>query len=299
MKVKDGIVGFIVGDALGVPVEFNTRNELEDNPVTDMREYGTYNQPKGTWSDDTSMTLATINSIISQNGINYDNIMEEFSKWINDGKYTNSADGAFDSGSATKKAIYKYDNGTPALECGGLGEWDYGNGSLMRILPLTYIPEIDYETVENVSGLTHAHKELKIACVLYVEIAKSMLNNDLEIDEHIATSCEKIKEYYMDCEDLSKLQNIFDDVYPEEHFGRGHAIYTLESVLYCLKNTDSYRDAVLMAVNMGNDTDTTAAICGGLAGIYYGYDAIPIDWTKEINHLDKVEALCEKYEEYL
>ena len=297
MKVKDGIIGLIVGDALGVPVEFKERIELEEDPVTGMRGYGTYSQPAGTWSDDSSMTLATMTSIVNKKGIDYDDIMNEFAEWSNHSKYTNSEYGTFDIGNATSKAIYKYTSGTPALECGGLDEFDYGNGSLMRILPLAYIQDIDFETIGNVSGLTHAHKRVKIACVLYIEIAKSMLaNSDLSIDEHIANANEKIKEYYKDSKALESFENIFDNNYPEEHLGRAHAISTLESVLYCLINTDNYKDAVLKAVNLGHDTDTTAAICGGLAGIYYGFDSIPVDWIEQINKIDEVLSLCEKYE---
>jgi ADP-ribosylglycohydrolase len=299
MKVKDGIIGFIVGDALGVPVEFEERIELEENPVTGMRAYGSYSQPAGTWSDDSSMTLATMTSIVNANGIDYEDIMNEFAEWSNHSKYTNSESGTFDIGNATSKAINKYTAGTPALECGGLGERDYGNGSLMRILPLSYIPDIDYETIENVSGLTHAHKRVKIACILYIEIAKSMIaNSELSVDEHIANANEKIKNHYKDSKALESFENIFNNHCPEEHLGRAHAIYTLESVLYCLKNTDNYSDAVLKAVNLGHDTDTTAAICGGLAGIYYGYDSIPIDWIKQINKIDEVLSLCERYEAF-
>ena len=299
MKVKDGIIGLIVGDALGVPVEFKSRDELEKNPVTEMKSYGTYSQPAGTWSDDSSMTIATMTSIINKKGIDYDNIMNEFCQWSHHDKHTNSDDGCFVIGNATSKALNKFNSGTPALECGGLGEWDYGNGSLMRILPLAFIPDIDYETIGNISGLTHAHKRVKIACILYIEIAKSMLaNKNLSIDEHISNANEKIKEYYKDSKSLESFKNIFDNYCPEEHYGRAHAIYTLESVLHCLRNTDNYKDAVLKAVNMGHDTDTTAAICGGLAGIYYGFDSIPIDWIEQINRIDEVLSLCEKYEAF-
>ena len=296
MKVKDGIIGLVVGDALGVPVEFFSRSMLEDDPVEDMREYGRYNQPKGTWSDDTSMTLATMTSIINKKGIDYDDIMDEFIEWYQDNKFTNSNSGRFDIGISTGNALRRYLYGTPALESGCKGDRDNGNGSLMRILPLAYIPDIDYETIENVSGLTHAHKRSKIACVLYVEIAKSMLeNDDLPIEEHINLACDKIKDYYNDSEELKHFQRIFDNDL-EDINGKGYVIYTFECVVHCLLTTGSYKEAVLKAVNFGEDTDTNAAICGGLAGIYYGYDSIPIDWVNQINKIDEVLSLCEKYE---
>ncbi|MEE0901455.1 MAG: ADP-ribosylglycohydrolase family protein [Methanobrevibacter sp.] len=297
MKVKDGITGFIVGDALGVPVEFSSRYELEEDPVVDMREYGTYNQPRGTWSDDSSMTLATMRSIINKKGIDYEDIMTEFCNWAFEHKFSQYKE-TFDIGNTTIKGLRRFKDGAKALESGGTSTHDNGNGSLMRILPLAYIPNIDYETIENVSGLTHGHERSKIACVLYVEIAKSMLKNDLTIDEHINNACELIKEHYSGNEELNEFDRIFEDDFSEGIRSGGYVIDTIETVVYCLKTTDNYKDAVLKAVNLGGDTDTNAAICGGLAGIYYGFDEIPIDWIESIPHLDKVHSLCEEYEAF-
>ncbi len=297
MKVKDGIIGLIVGDALGVPVEFSGKYERSIDPVMDMREYGTHQQPKGTWSDDSSMTIATMASIVNTNKIDYDDIMDEFINWCRHDKYTNSSDGRFDIGNTTRRALSKYYNGESALKSGGIRDRDNGNGSLMRILPLAYIKHIDFNTIELVSSLTHAHKISRIACVLYVEIAKSMLENDFEIQKHVELACDKIKNYYKDVPELNNfkkiLSNDLDDVR-----GRTYVVGSLECVIHCLLTTNNYKDAVLKAVNFGDDTDTTAAICGGLAGIYYGYDSIPIEWINTINKIDEVESLCEKYENY-
>lgn len=298
MKVKDGIIGLLIGDALGVPVEFVSRDEIRQNPVTDMRGYGTYNQPAGTWSDDTAMALATMHSIVKKQGIDYDDIMKRFVSWLYDAKYM-QGDRTFDCGITTSTAInnYFYDK-IPALECGCSGVRDNGNGSLMRILPLAYIKNIDYKTIENVSGITHAHKRSKIACVLYVEMAKSMLeNNGLSIKEHIENANKKIQEYYKDSPELKHFERIFNNDL-DDISGKGYVIYTFECVVHCLLTTDSFRDAVLKAVNIGGDTDTNAAICGGLAGIYYGYESIPIDWIGQVDQIDKVLSLCERYEAF-
>lgn len=298
MKVKDGIIGLLIGDALGVPVEFKSRENLKNHPVTKMEEYGRYNKPAGTWSDDTSMTIATMASIVDKKAVDYDDIMKNFCKWYKEEIYWQIP--LFDIGITTHIALDNYLDGIPALECGLDGERDNGNGSLMRILPLAYIPDIDYETIENVSGLTHAHKRSKIACVLYVEIARSMLENaNMTIDEHIKIASDKIKDYYKDSEELVHFKRIFEDDLNDVDTikSKGYVIYTFESVIHCLKNTNNYRDAVLKAVNLGEDTDTTAAICGGLAGIYYGYDDIPIDWINTVDQIDRVLSLCEKYEE--
>lgn len=297
MKVKDGICGFVVGDALGVPVEFRSRRELEEDPVVDMREYGTYNQPKGTWSDDSSMTIATMTSIVNKKGIDYTDIMDEFCRWAFNEEYTPHGK-RFDIGNTTRRGLERYQNGEEALKSGGTSTHDNGNGSLMRVLPLAYIPEIDYETIENISALTHGHIRSKIACVLYVEIARSMLENDLTIDEHVDNACEKIKDYYGDEEELENFNRIFDNDFSEGIMSGGYVIDTIETVIYCLKTTDNYKDAVLKAVNLGIDTDTNAAICGGLAGIFYGFESIPIDWLETIVKLDDILSLCEKFEAF-
>ena len=299
MKVKDGIMGLVIGDALGVPVEFTQRYERESDPVTCMRCCGTYNMPAGTWSDDSSMTIATMASIINVRGIDYEAIMGEFCEWLFNEKYVQYR--VFDYGNTTGRALYKSRGGTPALECGGTGDRDNGNGSLMRILPLAFIPDIDYETIENVSALTHAHKRSKIACVFYIEIAKSMLESEgLTIDEHIKTATDKIIEYYKGDEELNHFKRIFNDDLDDIDTinSGGYVIDTFESVVYCLKNTDNYRDAVLKAVNLGKDTDTVGAICGGLAGIYYGYADIPEEWIWTIYKKNYILLLCEEFEDF-
>ena len=297
MKVKDGIIGLIVGDALGVPVEFSGKYEREIDPVINMREYGTHNQPKGTWSDDSSMTIATMASIVNKNKIDYEDIMNEFINWYLNDEYTNSDSGTFDIGNTTSRSLERYYNGTPALESGGKQERDNGNGSLMRILPLAYIKDIDYDTIEAVSSLTHAHKISRIACVLYIEIAKSMLENELEIAEHVKIACDKIQNYYKDSSILENFEKIFSNDLDDVR-GRTFVVGSLECVIHCLLTTNNYKNAVLKAVNFGEDTDTTAAICGGLAGIYYGYESIPQDWINTINKIDEIQLLCEKYEKF-
>jgi ADP-ribosyl-[dinitrogen reductase] hydrolase len=294
MKIKDGICGFVIGDALGVPVEFSSRETLQENPVKEMRGYGTYNMPPGTFSDDTSMTLATMESICNKKAIDLEDMQNEFLEWLFNGKYTQYGE-TFDYGNTTYNSLSRFKNGFSVLECGGTDDHDNGNGSLMRILPLAFIDGISYETIEQISGLTHAHQKSKIACVFYVEIAKSMLSNDLEIKEHVKLAGDKIKDYYEGSQELKHFTRIFNDDLDEVK-SSGYVINTLESVIYCLENTDNYKDSVLKAVNLGGDTDTIAAICGGLSGIYYGFSELPVDWLRQIPKIDKVLSLCERYE---
>lgn len=295
MKIKAGICGFVVGDALGVPAEFSSRETLQKNPVKTITGYGTYNMPPGTYSDDTSMTLATMSSICNKKTIDYEDIQSEFLEWLLNGKYTQYGE-TFDYGNTTYESLLRFKNGFEALNCGGVSERDNGNGSLMRILPLAFIHDIDYETIENISGLTHGHLRSKISCVFYVELAKSMISDNLTIKEHVKIACDKIRKHYKDSEELKHFERIFNDDLKENIKSSGYVIDTLESVIYCLETTYNYKDSALKAVNLGGDTDTIAAVCGGLSGIYYGFDSIPIDWLNQIPKIEEVLSLCESYE---
>ena len=132
--VKAAIIGHAVADAVGVPAEFIQRKRLAEHPITDMVGYGSHNVPKGSWSDDTTMTLCTLRSISEKGTIDLDDIMVEFGKWIEDGYMTPHGE-VFDIGRTCLWAIGKYHRGIDVEHCGSSGEWDNGNGSLMRIIP--------------------------------------------------------------------------------------------------------------------------------------------------------------------
>ena len=169
-KIYDAIMGLVVGDALGVPVEFKARDTFH---VDDMIGYGTYNQPPGTWSDDSSLTLATMESVIRNGGIDPADMMKNFSMWLNNGVFTPYGE-VFDVGGTTEAAIRRFQNGVEPLKC-GLNHYKHnGNGSLMRILPLALFPS-SVNDINNVSSLTHAHEISRRACRLYVGTAEQLL----------------------------------------------------------------------------------------------------------------------------
>lgn len=142
-KLYDGMIGAAIGDALGVPVEFKPRSEIAKCPVSSMREYGTHDQPAGTWSDDTSLSLALLDSLAECGDINYYDIMDRFSYWLLYADYTATGE-VFDVGGSTGRAVMEYGYGVEPIECGGITEYENGNGSLMRILPLAF-----YLTAQN------------------------------------------------------------------------------------------------------------------------------------------------------
>jgi len=304
-KILGGILGLAVADAVGVPVEFNSRESLRKNPVTDMRGYGTYNQPPGTWSDDTSLTLCLLDSLINKN-IDHTDIMQRFLSWIDKVEYTAHGE-VFDVGIATRQALQRFRKGTAPLECGGTSERDNGNGSLMRILPLAFHLHIFggnytfgkvFDIIHNVSSLTHAHKRSQIACGIYLIVADSLfVESDLK--KAVNFNLEKAESCYQNESELKHFGRIFKADFAKLPEGKikstGYVVDTLEAALWCLLNTDNYKDCVLKSVNLGGDTDTVAAVAGGLAGMFYGVDAIPKEWLTQLARRDYIEKLCEVF----
>lgn len=305
--MKNGIIGFAIGDALGVPAEFKSRNELERYPIKNMVGYGTYNLPEGTWSDDTSMTLATIHSIIETGTIDTNNIADKFLKWYRHAEYT-ATNETFDIGRTTLQALAKYElKQDEAVNCGGSDEYDNGNGSLMRILPLAYyiyykqIKDANkiYELVKDVSSITHAHEVSVLGCYIYVIYTLSLLEGKAKNKAYMTI---KEADYSMFSENaLNKYSRILkDDISKfelDEISSSGYVVSTLEAAMWLFLNANDYKTTILKAVNLGDDTDTVAAITGGLLGIYYGIDSIKDNWKQTLKRYDYIVDLCNNFYE--
>lgn len=284
-RVVVAIIGFAVGDALGVPVEFRSREELLADPVTDMTGGGTHGQTAGTWSDDTSMTLCVMRSIIEK-GVDIDDQMKRFEDWLRNG--TDTAHGeVFDIGGTTKASILRCAKGVPASECGETADYCCGNGSLMRILPIALyiagkydILKIDdnaADIIHRSSKCTHAHPRCLMACGIYASVVYNMFRcTRLQDAVHLGVS--DAMSYYKNLDEFVEVFNDFKELEDicsrgeESVQSSGYVLHTLAAALWCLLNTDCYAECVLKAVNLGEDTDTTAAVAGGLAGLWYGYN---------------------------
>ena len=274
--LKNAIYGLAVADAVGVPYEFRYRDTFE---CTGVSGYGTYNQPPGTWSDDTSMTIATCRSIKENEGkMNFQDMMDKFLDWYEQGEYTPFGE-TFDIGNTTRAVLEEYKRTGNPLECGRSDQYSNGNGSLMRILPLAFL-DVSDETIEKVSALTHAHELSRMACVLYIHIARSLLKGK-GIEEAIADGLGSIRIKPASFNRISRLSTISR----EEIKSSGYVLDTIEAALWCLIHSSSYKDCVLLAVNLGEDTDTVAAVAGGLAGIIYG---VPEDWLAELQRKELI-----------
>ena len=307
-KIKDGVIGHAIGDAMGVPVEFCIREKLLAHPVTKMIGYGSHDVPAGTWSDDTSMEIATMDSMINQGGkINCEDIMMNFYYWLKEAKYTPYGE-VFDAGRTCIKSIINFSKGYDISECGQKDEYSNGNGSLMRILPIAYYcyynklkEEEIFEVVKNVSSLTHAHEISVLGCYIYVNYIIKLLEGK---DKFESYNLIKLIDYSMFTEESLEvykriLKEDIEKYSIDEIKSSGYVVDTLEASFWILLNASNFKEAIIGAINLGNDTDTIAAITGSMAGILYGYNSIPQEWLDKLAKRDYIEDLCDKLEKVL
>ncbi len=301
-KIKAVLIGHAVGDALGVPVEFCERDELKEKPITDMVGYGSYPVPPGAWSDDTSMTIAALDSL-SSGIIDYEEIMDNFVKWCSCDEYTPTGE-MFDIGRTCLTAIRNHlkTDGLPAIQSGLADEYSNGNGSLMRIHPFALMAYYHKdarlkweEIIENASALTHAHNRSKLACKIYTLVLFALLDTPNKEAVHNALNqAKKAYETHLEVQHYTRLFSPdFSSTHEDAIKSSGYVVDTLEAAIWCLLTTDNYEDCVLKAVNLGEDTDTVAAVAGGLAGALYGYRAIPQEWRNTLIKREYIEELCE------
>ena len=307
----NGIMGVVVGDALGMPVQFLTRKDVKESPVTKMEGYGTYHMPVGTWSDDSSMTLATLCSLIENRKVDCEDIMKRFVAWDYQGKYTPFGT-AFDQGKTCIAAIYNYVKTKDIHACGLKDEYSNGNGSLMRIMPVClWVYEenrkgnmTEEETVDmlhRVSALTHAHLRSMMGCGFYYFMVKAILDMEGALIDRLQKGVDDaVSFYHKEIENLVQMSHYgrlfhlseFKEVKESEIRSSGYVVDSLEAAIWSLITTNSFKEAALKAVNLGGDTDTIGAIACGLAGLFYGYKDIPKQWIKVIQKKDDIVDLC-------
>lgn len=301
MHTKGLLFGIAVGDAMGVPVEFMSRKHLTCNPVVGMRAYGTHHQPAGTWSDDTSMSMLLVEQLIE--GYDVQKLANRFCTWYQYNEWTPHGE-IFDMGVSTRNAMDKLAKGISALQSGECDDYSNGNGSLMRILPLAiYLQNkpIDerFRIVREVSSITHSHIRSIIGCFFVVEFIINLLKIKDKCNAYAET--QNIVRDYLHLINIKtseiELYNriLFDDIsrIPQEDiYSSGYILHTLEASLWSFLTTENFKDAVLKAVNLGDDADTIGSVTGGLAGIYYGFEQIPSEWIETLVKREKIDELC-------
>jgi len=306
-QLMGALWGAVVGDALGVPVEFTDRPERQHDPVISMRGGGTWRQPPGTWSDDSSLLLCSVESLL--NGFNTEDMGRRFVDWHNAERWTPWGS-VFDIGMTTRAALLAISRGVKAEQAGGTTESSNGNGSLMRILPVALqaaqLPVHKMlERIHRASAITHGHPRSQMACGLYGLLVRELLHGNPPIAAWSLAKKEFVSGYVLPV--WAAELSAFDQLMGTEIIGLaesaiesdGYVMHTLMASVWCLLNTGNFSKTVLRAVNLGGDTDTTACVTGGLAGLYYQRDAIPSEWISALARKGDVDCLFHEFLEII
>ncbi|MCQ4285926.1 ADP-ribosylglycohydrolase family protein [Pseudomonas stutzeri] len=282
------LLGLACGDAVGAAVEFLPRGKFA--PVTGLTGGGKFRLNKGEWTDDTAMALCLGESLIERNGFDPLDQMQRYWRWANEG-HNSCRSHAFGIGKTVAAALVRFQR-TGEPYSGETDSASSGNGSLMRLAPIPMYfarrpkDAIDFAALS--SSTTHASAEC-LACCQYFALVllralvgeqdKAKLFPD-EVDFEMPNSTTRIKH--------QRFKNLTAD----EIVGSGYVVESLEAALWCFWHTDSFEAAILAAANLGDDADTTAAICGQLAGAYYGSSGIPEDWTSSLYLQDHIRKMA-------
>lgn len=290
-KILGGLWGLIIGDAVGVPYEFKTESQIPPLNKIDMIPSDNFTPsrtkiPFGTYSDDSSQFLCILDSFHECNGFNLENIADKIVDWCENGLWAVDND-VFDIGYQTQEALDAYQNGQSPLKSGFVNEDGKGNGSLMRDLaiPLAYDVS-DEELIElshKQSVITHGHVTNQVCCALYSLVAKYLLSN-MNFNDAYNNSLAELKEIYKNNYNSDYLYELEHSILERSNieYGSGYVVDCLLSAFKAVSESSSYEETIKKSIAFGDDTDTTAAVAGGLAGIIYGFKNIPKKWYSEL-----------------
>lgn len=295
---KDILFGIAIGEALGVPFESLKRIDMLKNPITEMIGFKANNLLPGTWSHGSALTFCLAESIANDYDLEITAI--NFIRWKNE-SFKSAKGYLFDNNNTTVRAIYRLEK----IICQSqernqslfsyTSDFDNSNGSLMRILPLLYVVrekniKIQFDIIWENSALTHNHIRAAMCCMIYLKVAEYILNGHEKSDAYQQTRLD-IQELW-DVIDFDKNEKKYFEKVIQSDI-RNYSIiclrtgeYVMESLetsLWCLLKTDSYKKALFTSINLGGNTSSIGSITGGLAGLYYGYNAIPDHWIKTVS----------------
>lgn len=298
-QIAGGLVGLLVGDALGVPYEFHPPGEIPPLHQIEFEPPDGYDRahwgvPPGTWSDDGAQALCLLASLLERGRFDPDDFGQRMVRWDTEG-YMAVNGHVFDIGITTNIALSAIQDGTPPLQAGPRSENANGNGSLMRVLPLAlWHRGTDAELVVDAhlqSQVTHGHRRSQVCCALYCLWARYTLN---EAAEPWREAVQALREQYTHDEELTEeLEEHVRPDDPAQGKGTGYVMDCLNSARWALKQGD-YEQVVRSAVALGNDTDTTACVAGGIAGIKAGLEGIPDRWRARLRGQELLEPLMER-----
>ena len=282
------LLGLACGDAVGATVEFIPRGRFA--PVTDMTGGGKFRLQKGEWTDDTSMALCLAESLIERGCFDPLDQMQRYWRWADQG-HNSCRSYAFGIGKTVAKALSRFHQ-TGEPYSGSTDSRSSGNGSLMRLAPIPMYYLRSSEQAQDFAALssmtTHASDECLASCRYFALVLLRALAGETDKTRLLPIPC--------DLDLPPALQPIAEQRFRHAHVdhisGSGYVVESLEAALWCFWHTDNFRDAVLAAANLGDDADTTAAICGQLAGAYYGIKQIPQLWVSALHRADDIRRIA-------
>lgn len=288
-RARGSMLGLACGDAVGTTVEFMPRGTF--TPLTDIVGGGPFKLEPGQWTDDTSMALCLASSLVEFGFDQHDQI-SRYLRWHEEG-YMSSTGRCFDIGNATYDALMAFKHTHEAL-AGSSDPHCAGNGSLMRLapIPIHYLdtPEFALDLCVEQSRTTHQAPECLMACRLLGEVLIRALQGKSK--QEVLSPSEQILPLSDGLYSIAKGEYKAKRI--EQIHGTGYVVQSLEAALYCFWSTNSFKDCVLMATNLGDDADTTAAIVGQIAGSYYGETGIPVEWLERLTMSQEIGQLAEQ-----
>jgi ADP-ribosyl-[dinitrogen reductase] hydrolase len=282
-------IGLAIGDALGAPIQFKRRDTYQH--VSGYTAGGTYSLDPGYWTDDTSMALCLAETLLEKQEYDPIDFGERLVRWVEDG-YNSSLPKCFDIGQTTLRAIGEFRRHGPD-ECGVTGEWAGGNGSIMRLAPVPiYFQNNPAEAVAvsvTQGILTHNHEVPNDACSMLCKILLEGINTGDTTATLSAVQSADVAEKLRHIKDLKFKEKERDDIKSD-----GYVVSTLEAAMWAVWKTDNFKDALLLAVNLGDDADTVGAVAGQIAGSVYGLDQIPSEWVSGLVENERILKLGEE-----
>ena len=298
-RIEGGLWGLLVGDAVGVPYEFKKPEQIPPRHMIDMippPDFPRAHQsiPIGSWSDDGAQALALLDSLLDRGQLDPDDLGRRLIDWFNEGRYAVGGV-VFDLGLQTSHAIRNLMSGVPADRSGPSEESANGNGSLMRVLPLAlWHNGDDAELVCDAfaqSAVTHGHLRSKLCCALNCLWARRLLDEAADPWAEAVLALRTI--LAGDQTALEELETVIRPDDPPHGQGTGYVLDCLHSARLCLE-AGTYPEVIRAAIALGNDTDTTACVAGGLAGIRDGVAAIPKTWLDQLHDKHQVQPLLNR-----
>jgi ADP-ribosyl-[dinitrogen reductase] hydrolase len=292
-KARGCLAGLAVGDAVGTTAEFRPKGSFRT--ITDMIGGGPFDLQPGEWTDDTSMALCLAESLIERDGFDARDQMERYCRWWRQGHW--SATGkCFDIGNTVSAALLKFER-TGEPFSGSTSPGTAGNGSIMRLAPVPIFrrardmePEVTIERARESSRTTHGAAECLDACEVLAGLIHGLLGG--------ASKDEALQRLKSRPVQSPNVQRIIDGSYvgkdPADVWASGYVLQTLEAALWAFHRTTDFRSAILDAVNLGEDADTTGAVCGQIAGAFYGVEGIPTEWLEKLALREEIEAMADR-----